>query len=97
MDLSGHNLEYIADIASEYYCQQKCQENAACQYFTYNKNANTAPLHGCWLKDNVPGTLSSYTGLISGPSYCGNCNMLLLLTLSHPGNLTSLIYTACMN
>ena len=71
MDSYGNGVGYFEGIASEYYCQQKCQEDAACQYFTYNKNSAIPPVGACYLKSAmVP--LTSYTGLISGPKYCGN-------------------------
>jgi hypothetical protein len=64
-DLYGNDIASIGNIKSAVQCQQKCVENAQCNYFNYNSAART-----CWLK-TAGSVASDCPSCTSGPKYCG--------------------------
>merc|ERR1719510_1106590 len=77
-DSYGHDIHKGAvtnaqkGVASAAACQELCNKNADCNYFTYGSTLH--PGH-CWLKSKKAKTLTAKTGLISGPKTCvaGEC------------------------
>ena len=70
-DLDSYGLDIqseIEGITSAAACQELCNSNAECNYFTYG---NTVLSGKCWLKSAKAIALTSYPGLISGPKTCG--------------------------
>merc|ERR1712226_1734509 len=69
-DLDSYGLDIqseIEGITSAAACQELCNSNAECNYFTYG---NTVLSGKCWLKSAKAIALTSYPGLISGPKTC---------------------------
>ena len=69
LDSYGNDIgSAVEGITSAAKCQELCNSNADCNYFTYG---NTVLSGNCWLKSAKATTLASYPGLISGPKTCG--------------------------
>ena len=66
-DSNGNDVKDHKGIASAAACQELCNKNADCNYFTYGSTIH--PGH-CWLKSKKAKTLTAKTGLISGPKTC---------------------------
>ena len=66
-DSYGNDIKNHKDIASAAACQELCNSNVDCNYFTYGKTKLSG---NCWLKSVKATTLTSNTGLISGPKTC---------------------------
>ena len=54
-------------IASAAACQELCNSNVDCNYFTFG---STIGIGHCWLKSKKATTLTAKAGLISGPKTC---------------------------
>ena len=69
LDSYGNDIQSaIEGITSAAACQELCNSNADCNYFTYG---NTVLSGKCWLKSIKATALTSYPGVISGPKTCG--------------------------
>ena len=72
-DSYGHDIHKGAvtnaqkGVASAAACQELCNKNADCNYFTYGKSVYSG---NCWLKSKKVKPLTSAPGLISGPKTC---------------------------
>ena len=72
-DSYGHDIHKGAvtnaqkGVASAAACQELCNKNADCNYFTYGSTIHSGH---CWLKSKKAKTLTAKTGLISGPKTC---------------------------
>ena len=66
-DSYGNDIKNHKDIASAAACQELCNGNADCKYFTYGK---TVQAGNCWLKTKKVTPLTSAPGIISGPKTC---------------------------
>lgn len=71
-DSYGNDVKEHKGIASAAACQELCNSNADCKYFTYGKTVYSG---NCWLKSKKVTPLTSSPGLISGPKTCvaGEC------------------------
>jgi hypothetical protein len=71
-DSYGNDVKEHKGIASAAACQELCNSNADCNYFTYGSTIHSG---NCWLKSKKATTLTAKTGLISGPKTCvaGEC------------------------
>ena len=54
-------------------CQTKCQENDACQYFSYDTGGGKK----CWLKTKKTDNIKTDNKRISGPKFCNTTGMRL--------------------
>ena len=77
-NIDGKNIEIANDIDTWDACGKKCDENAACKYFTwvdvtYNGVHGTGIRKRCHLK-NVKDGISDQAGLISGSKGCRQGN-----------------------
>ena len=68
------SIDYLGnDISDGHYvstssaagCQQECQTNSACNFWTWDPSYHTA----CWMKTAKTQTASN-SALVSGPKYC---------------------------
>ena len=66
-DSYGNDVKQHTGIASAAACQELCNSNVDCKYFTYG---STIAAGNCWLKSKKATTLTAKTGLISGPKTC---------------------------
>ena len=68
LDSAGNDIgSAIKDVSSAAACQELCNDNADCKYFTYGK---TVYAGNCWLKTKKVTPLTSAPGIISGPKTC---------------------------
>ena len=66
-DSYGNDVKHHTGIASAAACQELCNSNVDCKYFTYGSTTHAG---NCWLKSAKATTLTSKPGLISGPKTC---------------------------
>ena len=69
----------LKNITSAEECQQKCQENDKCEFFTWNSGTgsgrwNKKMKNTCWLKKEIKNYLKDCgrrcDGRVSGPKFC---------------------------
>ena len=69
LDSYGNDIQSaIEGITSAAECQELCNGNVDCNYFTYGSTVHSGK---CFLKSEKATTLTAYPGLISGPKICG--------------------------
>ncbi|KAJ0056824.1 hypothetical protein NL108_018253 [Boleophthalmus pectinirostris] len=58
----------LKDVPSVQACEQKCNQNSACTFYTYLSDQWTADVrkYSCFLKSGKPTAVSKYPGMISG-------------------------------
>ena len=68
LDSYGNDIgSAIKNVSSAAACQELCNSNADCKYFTYGVTVYSG---NCWLKSKKVTPLTSAPGLISGPKTC---------------------------
>ena len=67
----------IKDIFTAKECQQRCQSNNQCYYFTWSSATSTKNPNTCWLKKSIKESQSA-EDKISGPKYCSGNDPLCL-------------------
>ncbi len=65
VNYQGNGIQHFPNIASAQDCQERCQNNANCHYFSYKVAAKN-----CYLKNSNTPTASSSADWISGPKDC---------------------------
>ena len=69
----GHNISYYENIETADACQILCQDNNKCNNWTFG--AWWSIFAGqCWLRKHKDQQIL-YSGVMSGPKYCGKCKM----------------------
>ena len=93
LDSRGNDIgSEIKDVSSAAACQELCNGNADCKYFTYGK---TVYAGNCWLKSKKVTPLTSAPGLISGPKTCvGELVDKIIMTIKFGYKLR--IYKICL-
>ena len=87
---------HIENVMRAADCQQRCVENDACNFWTWNSPRFRRKKNTCWLKAGK-GDIRSKTGKVSGPKICKcnwciwhyahsslNCNMPHLILVYYP-------------
>merc|ERR1739842_277987 len=66
---TGRSYNFMSEILSVTICQEICEEDIQCRYYSFNHNTTSPHYHHCYLSTGCDGVL---TGLswISGPRTC---------------------------
>ena len=91
MDFYGNDIEVLVTKSPEV-CQQKCQKNIVCHYWTFKKLSKDQELN-CWLK-RVNDFKITNSKRISGPKYCGNGIFMSEVTLYY-NKITFILSETC--
>ena len=59
----GHDITNIENVTKSYQCQDRCNDNVFCLYWTFNTMNQI-----CWLKDHKS-FANEVTHAVSGPRY----------------------------